>query len=139
MISYKYGKCIGQSLFNYNTVLHSLVNTSTKSLTCECATNTDLKPFVYQLHGHVHTGKLDFITHAGLRSLMIRGSNFRETPFVKSSRYLFVLKGYIKKFLAKWAKKEKIPPNEFDNWFHLLINFIKSKLKSIDLSVNKEF
>ena len=112
MISYKYGKCrpIGQSLVKYNTVLRSLANASTKSLTSECATVC------------LPITNLDFITHTGLRSLMRRGFNFRETLFVKSSRYLFVLKGYIKKFVSKWAKKEKqLPPYKLTIGFTYLV------------------
>ena len=64
VVSYKFSKTIGQSLFNYNKVLREISNEYSNTLVCNCKHNPDLAPFIYKPHGHVHTGNYidDIIT-----------------------------------------------------------------------------
>ena len=130
VVSYKFSKTIGQSLFNYNKVLREFSNGCSNTLVCDCKQNPDLSPFIYKPHGHVHTGNLDIIEHPELRKIMQKGARFREIPNISHRNYIFQLCKSIDKFVIKWSKKEKVPISTFDDWSKLLKMFIKSKFKS---------
>ena len=130
VVSYKFSKTIGQSLFNYNKVLREFSNGCSNTLVCDCKQNPDLAPFIYKPHGHVHTGNLDIIEHPELRKIMQKGARFREIPNISHRNYIFQLCKSIDKFVIKWSKKEKVPISTFDDWSKLLKMFIKSKFKS---------
>ena len=130
VVSYKFSKTIGQSLFNYNKVLREFSNGCSNTLVCDCKQNPDLAPFIYKPHGHVHTGNLDIIEHPELRKIMQKGARFREIPNISHRNYIFQLCKSIDKFVIKWSKKEKVPISTFDDWSKLSKMFIKSKFKS---------
>ena len=131
VISYQFSRTIGQSLFNYNKVLRELSVSDFEHLSCDCDKDKDLAPYVYQPHGHVHTGNLDIIELLELRNLMKKGARFREVPFVNPSKYFSEICLYLDKFVQKWAGKEGICPSSFDKWSKLLKNIIKSKIRNI--------
>ena len=73
IVSYKYTKTIGPSIFNFRKVAreHEINNPITS---CKCAQS----PFLYQPLGHVITGDLRIIPDKKLRNLISKGPNFRE-------------------------------------------------------------
>ena len=76
--SFSYGPTIGRKLFNYNTVLTDLSNRDLRKLKCDC--DSKYADFVYQPHGHVHTGHLGIIQCEPLRWVMGKGAKFRLKP-----------------------------------------------------------
>ena len=68
MVSFKYGKTIGQSIFNYNEVLSNLCEDDF-NCECDCKTNNMYSNFVYKHHGHVHTGNLELVKNSKLLTL----------------------------------------------------------------------
>ena len=133
MVSYKFSHNIGHTLFNYNNVLRNLsASEIVGTTTCDCLTNTVLRPFVYTPHGHVHTGNLDIIGLPELKTLMHKGANFRECPYINSKKYLAVLCQHVDYFIVKWAKKEGLTPSNFDKYSSVLKSIIKSKLAKLN-------
>ena len=120
VVSYKFSKAIGQSLF-YNKVLREFSNEYSNTLACDCKQNPDLTPFIYKPHGH-----LDIIEHPGLRKIMEKGTRFGEIPNISHKNYIFQLYKSIDKYVIKWSTKEKVPISTFDDWSQLLKMFIKS-------------
>ena len=138
MISYKFGKTIGQSLFNYNKILRDISVADVEHLTCNCDKDKGLIPYVYKEHGHVHTGNLDIIENDELRNIMKKGSRFREVPFVHRNKYFSELCLHLDNFVQKWARKEGTCPSNFDNWCKLVKNYVLSKIRKIDFAPIKE-
>ena len=137
MISYKFGKTIGQSLFNYNKILREISVSDSEHLTCYCD-NEGFAPYVYKNHGHVHTGNLDIIENIELRNIMMKGARFREIPFVHRKKYFSILCSHLEGFVQKWARKEGTCPSNFDKWFKLVKSYIFSKIQKIDFAPIKE-
>ena len=79
IISYKYGPNIGQSIMNYKKYLSniSLEDIAAKD-DCDCQSNSNYSKFVDAYHKHVFTGNLDIIQNLELKSLMKKGTKFRE-------------------------------------------------------------
>ena len=73
VISYKYTKTEGPSLFNFRKVAreHEINDPITS---CKCAQS----PILYQPLGHVVTGDLRIISDKKLRNLISKGPNFQE-------------------------------------------------------------
>ncbi|MCP4490897.1 MAG: GIY-YIG nuclease family protein [Gammaproteobacteria bacterium] len=76
-IVYAYDDPISRKIFNYTNILRK-INSITElkdqmAYTCGCQ---DSK-FLYQPHGHVITGNLDFIENKKLRNIMSKGTKFR--------------------------------------------------------------
>ena len=132
LISYKFGKTIGQSLFNYNKVLNEISVSDIEHLTCDCEKDEYLTPFVYEHHGHVHTGDLNIVKLPELRNIMKKGSRFRETPFISKHRYISEIYSHLDKFVHKWANKEGTCPSNFNKWVTLFKNIIRTKINKLE-------
>ena len=57
--AYSYGPTIGHKLCYYNKILNNIIKKDLKTLTCNC--QEKYHDFIYEPHGHVHTGCLDLI------------------------------------------------------------------------------
>ena len=82
--TFSYGPTLGRKIFNYNATLRNLNNSDFNTLTCDCGST--YAPFVYEPHGHVHTGQLDIIQNHDLRNIMARGAKFRLTPRISKRK-----------------------------------------------------
>ena len=60
LVAFRYGRTIGQTIFNYNKILNDLSKNDLKLASCDCATNHEYSEFIYHYHGHVHTGNLEY-------------------------------------------------------------------------------
>ena len=130
MVSFKYGKTIGQTIFNYNEVLSNLCEDDF-NCECDCSTNSLYSNFVYKHHGHVHTGNIEIVKNSKLQSLMKRGAQFRESmPYTLHKHYQMLSK-HVEQFVTKWARKEKCDPSLLKDWLGTFKLFILRKLKHI--------
>ena len=131
MVSFKYGKTIGQTIFNYNEVLENLTDEDLNNTECDCDTNNMYSEFVYNHHGHVHTGSIDIIKNSKLYQLMKKGAQFRETKFYSMQKHYHIMCEHIDKFVTKWVNKEKCDPSLLKDWLNTFKIFLHRKLKNV--------
>jgi hypothetical protein len=74
IISYKYTKTIGKTIFNFRKVAQEHEVDEASHQGCSCIHSS----FLYKPLGHVITGDLRIITNKKLRELISKGPNFRE-------------------------------------------------------------
>ena len=127
--TFSYGPTIGSKLFNYNKVLNKLDHLSSVFEDCDC--NTRYKEFVYQPHGHVHTGQLDIIENSQLRNVMTKGAKFRLTPLTNKTKLLTIFKESVSKLKVKLAKKSKLNVACFDLWEERILRLFHTRWKSV--------
>ena len=131
MISFKYGKTIGQTIFNYNRVLENLNDKDLDYSECDCSTNKMYSKYVYKHHGHVHTGDMDIVKNSRLQMLMKKGAQFRERKFYTRYKHYQIICEHLDNFVIKWAKKEKCEPTVLKDWLETLKLFIHHRLKTL--------
>ena len=130
MVSFKYCKTIGQTIFNYNNVLDNLCEEDLNDSECDCNTNNEYSEFVYKHHGHVHTGNVDIVKNSKLQQLMKKGAQFRETKFYSMQQHYHILCEHIDIFAEKWIRKEKCDPSLLKDWVDTLKLFVHRELKN---------
>ena len=130
--TFSYGPTVGKKIFNYNKILRSVGNKDLTQKCCDC--KKKYSSFVYEPHGHVHTGQLDIIENTLLRNIMSMGAKYRLTPLVSKTKIFDSIEKSLLKFKKKLSKKSKLPEKCFDMWFGLLIKRLKKRIKSIDSS-----
>ena len=128
--TYSYGPTIGKKIFNYNKILNNITNNDLLKGNCDCKDRyTD---FIYEPHGHVHTGKLDVIDNSKLKEVMSKGAKFRLTPSISKSKILTMLNNSIVKLKKKLSRKCKMKEVNFEMWFDILWNSIKKRCKILN-------
>ena len=127
--TYSYGPTIGRKLFNYNKILNTLSKKDLKSLKCDCKEN--FRDFIYEPHGHVHTGNLDVIQCEPLRDVMAKGAKFRLKPSISKSKLLNILLDSISKLKKSLARKCSIPVRSLDLWHDSLVERVKHRVKTL--------
>ena len=127
--TYSYGPTIGRKLFNYNKILNTVTKRDLKKLSCDCKENYG--KFVYEPHGHVHTGNLDVIQCAALRDIMTKGAKYRLKPSVSKSKLLTILEESIFKLKKSLARKCGIAVSSLDFWHDSLMEKVKRKVKHL--------
>ena len=128
--SFSYGDTIGKKVFNYNKVLGTLNNTDLKTNICDC--HEKYSAFVYEPHGHVHTGKLDIIENVELRDVMSKGAKFRLTPSVSRRKIRSTLEEAILKLRDKLRNRTSMPMGAFKMWFDVLTKRLIQRCKTLD-------
>ena len=132
IVSFKYGKTIGQSVLNYK---NTLLNISEKDIfsheSCDCLTNYKYTNFVDSFHKHVFTGDLNIVENLPLRSLLKKGTKFRECPVLDINKIFSTLCLSMERFATKWAQKEKKNITEFQGWLTNVKKVIKDKLYAL--------
>ena len=112
VISYKYTKTIGHSIFNFRKVAreHEVDRASGNGCNCIHA------PFLYEPLGHVITGDLRIITNKTLRELISKGPNFRKQNNINWDLcQKFCFEG-IATYKKQWASREKVALSTLDEW-----------------------
>ncbi len=132
IVTYKYLKTIGQSIFNYRQTLSNItIEEILNPQPCTCKSEKSYASYVYEHTGHVITGNLDIIDNIPLRNLMKKGANFREQQPISFKNTFKSLCNDLDNFIKKWSKKEKIPEIHFENWSNELLKYVKHTLKNI--------
>ena len=130
--TYSYGPTVGKKILNYNKILRNVSNVDFKNKTCDC--KKKYAAFVYEPHGHVHTGKLDIIENIPLRNIMSMGAKYRLTPLVSKTKLYNTIEKSLAQFKRKLSKKAKLKEKCLDPWFDFLIKKLKTRIKAIDPS-----
>ena len=128
--TYSYGSTIGKKIFNYNNILNNLKKKDLFDGDCDCKDR--YAAFVYEPHGHVHTGRLDVIENLELRRVMSKGAKFRLTPSMTKSKILTILRKALDKLRKKLARKCKLKDINFEMWFELLWKTIKNRCNRLN-------
>ena len=132
IVTYKYLKTIGQSIFNYRQTLSNItIEEILNPQPCTCKSEKSYTSYVYEHTGHVITGNLDIIDNIPLRNLMKKGANFREQQPISFKSTFKSICSDLDNFIKKWSKKEKIPEIHFENWSNELLKYVKHTLKNI--------
>ena len=127
--TYSYGPTIGRKIFNYNKTLNNLEKKDLFEDVCDCRDN--YSAFVYEPHGHVHTGNLGIIKNVKLKDVMSKGAKFRLTPSISKSKILATLKTSIEKLRKKLSRKCKLKEINFEMWFDILWKSIKNRCRTL--------
>ena len=130
--SFSYGPTIGRKLFNYNTVLTDLTNRDLRKLKCDCSSK--YADFVYQPHGHVHTGHLGIIQCEPLRWVMSKGAKFRLKTRISRSKIVTLIEESLSKLAVKLSARFDIRLGEFSLWFEALMKIVKDRVKALPAS-----
>ena len=128
--TFSYGPTIGSKLFNYNKALRRLKDFDTIYDYCDC--KDKYAEFIYEPHGHVHTGQLSIIKNTDLRQVMSKGAKFRVTPSVQKAKIISTIKDSILKLKRKYASKCRIKEVCFDLWFDRILQCVDNCSKSIN-------
>ena len=110
----------------------TLNNTDLKHNTCDCLDN--YAEFVYQPHGHVHTGKLDIVKNDELRNVMSMGAKFRLTPSVSRKKIMSTLEESIINLRDKLQNRSKAARGSFKMWFDILHKRLIKRCKTLTSS-----
>ena len=130
--TFAHGPVIGKKIFNYNKVLNNLGSQELRSDTCDC--QTKYAPFVYEPHGHVHTGNLEIIENEDLNSVMSMGAKYRLTPSISRFKILSLVEDSIIRLKKKLCRASKTKVACFDMWFDILHKRLKRRCKSLEKS-----
>ena len=117
-------------MFNYNKALRRLKDFDTIYDYCDC--KDKYAEFIYEPHGHVHTGQLSIIKNTDLRQVMSKGAKFRVTPSVQKAKIISTIKDSILKLKRKYASKCRIKEVCFDLWFDRILQCVDNCSKSIN-------
>ena len=132
IITYKYGKNIGQTILNHKKLLSDITKEDIESdNVCDCLTNSLYKNFVDPHHMHVFTGNLEIINSTALKKIMSKGSKFRESKEISTDSIFISVCNALDKYCSTWAKKEKIHKDKFCNWLVNIKRVLRNKLFSI--------
>ena len=129
IISYKYSKPIGPTIFNFRQVAreHDINDPCSGLCTCKCSGSK----FVYKPLGHVITGDLRIISSRKLRTLIAKGPNFREQNNIDWDLcYKLCLEG-IDRYRKKWTSKEKVSLSTLSEWTCTVKSLLKRKIQCL--------
>ena len=118
VLPYAYTNTIASRIFNYKKALRriNIDNYHPSDAPCNCSSS----PFNYTPIGHIITGDLNIVQHAGLRKIMACGPKFRELRKINRSYNFKIIMDYIEDYANKWAKREKVEPDTLSEWIKLL-------------------
>lgn len=100
-ISYNYTWTIASKLFNYKKTLECLdiEHLNGSPPTCSCSS-----PFNYSPAGHVSTRDVNIVNNDDLKSLILKGQNFREPrSFNWRSNFIHIMNS-VEEYAKQWAK-----------------------------------
>ena len=126
---FSYGPTIGRKIFNYNKVLGEISTRDLKKLRCDCQTR--YAEFVYQPHGHVHTGCLDIIECLPLRDVMKKGAKYRLKPRASKFKLLTTIEKSLTKLRDKLSRRFKVVKEELELWFTTIMDKVRYRVKSL--------
>ena len=148
VLSYTYTNTIASKIFNYKKALQhiDIDNYHHSDTPCKCSPSS----FNYVPIGHIITGDLSIVQHAGLRKIMACGPKFREPRKINWSYNFKIIMDSIEEYANQWAKREKVEPDTISEWvkavrgivccrIHKLQSCYQSRPKSIfsDLKTRK--
>ena len=132
VVVYSFTSPIRNKIFNYSQEVKNfdmddfLANINSSN--CECSNS----PFLDKDHGHIVTGNLDIIKDSKLRFLFEQGPNFREQPSNTNFGYLEKnIKKSISNCIEKWAIKEGLPIEAFNEWKSKVFNNLSENIKNV--------
>ena len=112
--------------------LSTLSNKDLKNDSCDC--HSKFAAFVYEPHGHVHTGKLNIIQNSDLRKVMVKGAKYRLTPSITRAKLLSHLEESLLNLKEKLVSESKDKDPCFDLWFEAINKRVKKRCNFLDKS-----
>ena len=122
-VSYKYSKTIRSKICNYRNAIKSGATLAN----CDC----HLYDKDFKVNGHIFTGNLSIIENKPLQSLMKKGLNYRDNPFIKKDVIYNSISNSINEYIDKVSKENKINHQDFAPWKNELLLKIKRKLDEL--------
>ncbi len=123
MICYKYKAPIAPKIFNYAQVCDE-ITTDLASFPCSC----ERSPFMDPHHKHVVTGDLNIVKNQKLRSLMMKGPNYREPEPENYDKNLKEIKTAIISYTKSWANKSQINEDELTSWQNAVFKAVEHRI-----------
>ena len=134
IIHTSYSKPIGPTIFNFRQVAteHDINDPCSGLCTCNCSGSK----FVYKPLGHV-TGELRIISSRKLRTVIAKGSNFREQNNIDWDLcYKLCLEG-IDRYRKKWMSKEKVSLSTLNEWTCTVKSLLNVKFNALEYTHKK--
>ena len=129
MISYKLKAPIRNKILNYKETVLSISDNPSflENLSCECASSE----FCDTHHGHVITGDLRIIENSQLRSLLMKGPNYREASNINYSKCLDEIENALESCSQELISNNNLEDGSLDNWKNTIVEKIKQKIHQL--------
>ena len=133
IISYKYTKPIGPTIFNFREVAREHDINDPLIGKCACKQSS----FQYKPLGHVITGDLRIIKNSKLRSLVAKGPNYREQNNIDWDLCHKLCMDGINRYRKQWAKKEKVALSTLNEWTCHVKEAVAIRIKKLRMRPQK--
>ena len=133
-IYYKLRSPVSLQFCNYSKFLKNLSLEKIRSICnsdCACSEN---KEFVYDFHGHVFTGDLDFVKDLKLKEIMQFGSKFRMDRVATWDEVFVNLEEDMLMNIRKFSRKYKVGTEAFLPWCDKVLEIIKNKIDKFKIN-----
>ena len=130
MISYKLKSPIRNKILNYKDTVLSIESDNISdldNLTCECASSQ----FCDSYHGHIITGDLRFIQNSQLRSLLVKGPNYREPSNINYSKCLDEVKSAVESCSLDMISNHNLHEGSLNTWKTTIVDKVRSKISQL--------
>ena len=124
VISYKYTKTIGPTIFNFRRVAREHNVDSLVANSCQCSQSA----FLYQPLGHVITGDLRIIKNRKLRQLVTKGPGFREQNNINWDLCRKLCFEGVDRYKKQWASRENVALATLDEWACTVKQLIENRI-----------
>ncbi len=115
-VVYNLSSTIRSNIFNYKKFVDELDLTkflkNPSILPCKCKES----PFIDNFHGHIVGGDLDIIQNPELKSLFLKGPQYREPKTIDLDAANKEIRSGIEILINKWSAKYSVDAKHFDCW-----------------------
>jgi hypothetical protein len=134
-VTYSLTPTIRSHLFNYKKFVEDLdLKEFVKNpdiLPCSCADS----PYMDTFHKHIVSGNLDIVPNAELRSLFLKGPQYREPQTIDLESANKEIRTAINLLIKRWSSKFSVNFKVFDSWKQALFSILDSKISKLNSSL----
>jgi len=134
-ITYSLTPTIRPHIYNYKKFVDELdLKKFVKNpniLPCSCADS----PYIDNFHKHIVSGNLDIVPNAELRSLFLKGPQYREPQTIDLDSANKEIRTAIKLLVKRWSSKYSLNIRNFDSWKQAFFLILDSKISSLNNSL----
>jgi len=135
-VSYSLTPTIRSHIFNYKKFVEELdlqkFVDNPNILPCSCADS----PYMDTFHKHIVSGDLDIVPNPELKSLFLKGPQYREPQTIDLDSANKEIRTAIILLIKRWSSKYSVNVKHFDSWKQALFSILDSKTSMLNNSLN---
>ena len=134
-VVYQLTPTIRSNIFNYKKFVDELnlmeFVKNPNILPCSCADS----PHVDKFHKHVVSGDLDIVPNLELKSMFLKGPQYREPQTIDLDAAKKEIRSGIKILIKRWSTKHSVHVQHFDLWKHAIFDILDSRISLLNNSL----